>query len=141
MKKSYFTGALCAALLFLSFSAKAQLQDVNVMTQQRDVLKLYTELMDKQISLEKEKQNNAKILNKTEGLNNQSDRKTDKFSASDPNSTAKDAKKTAKLLRQTESANKELQKSNNRIASMEGDIKKLQVQLDRLKYTVEVKGK
>ncbi|GAB0155970.1 hypothetical protein CHRYSEOSP005_12320 [Chryseobacterium sp. Alg-005] len=141
MKNYYFTGIFGASLLFFSFSAKAQMQDVSAMTQQRDVLKLYTDLMDKQINLEKEKQNNAKILGKTEGLNNLSDKKTDKFSASDPSSTAKDARKTAKLLRQTESANKELQKSNYRIVNMEGEIKKLQMQLDRLKYAVEVKEK
>ncbi|MBB4804968.1 putative nucleic acid-binding Zn-ribbon protein [Chryseobacterium defluvii] len=141
MKNHYFAGIFGVSLLFFSLNAKAQMQDVTAMTQQRDVLKLHTELMDRQISLEKEKQNNAKILGKTEGLNSQSERKTDKFSSSDPDSTAKDAKKTAKLLKQTESANRELDKSNNRIANIEGEIKKLQVKLEKLRYTVDIKEK
>ena len=73
----------------------------------------------------KEQQDNSKIKEKVEGLNNKSDRKTDNFSSSDsPESTAKDAKKTAKLLKETQSANKDLAKSNDKIIDLETDIKK-----------------
>ncbi len=139
MKKTYFTGIFGASLLFLSLGLKAQ--ELNAMTQQREVLKVYTDLIDKQIDLEKEKQNNIKILDKTKDLNHKSERKTDRFNSSDPNSTADDARKTAKLLKRTESANKELQRSNNKIVDMEGDIRKLQMKLEKLKYAVELKEK
>lgn len=141
MKNYYLAGIFGVSLLFFSFNGKAQMRDLDAMTQQRDVLKVYTDLMEKQISLEKEKQNNIKILDKTKGLNYKSEKKTDSFSSSDPNSTANDAKKTAKLLKQTESANKELDKSNNKIVDIEGDIRKLQIKLEKLKYAVELKEK
>jgi hypothetical protein len=96
----------------------------------------------KKIDLLKEQQDNSKIKEKVEGLNNKSDRKTDNFFFSDsPESTAKDAKKTAKLLKETQSANKDLAKSNDKIIDLETDIKKLELKLEKLKFLVEFKEK
>ena len=139
MKKNVITAMFCIGLGV--FSVQMNAQDLNVMKEQREVLKLHTDLMDKKIDLEKENQNNAKIKGTAEGLNNKSDKKTDNFSSSDAASTAKDAKNTAKLLKKTESANKDLDRSNNKVISLEADIRKLETKLDRLKYTIEVKEK
>ena len=84
---------LLAFGLFL-FSSQLFAQDLEKLKQQKESLKLNTELIEKKIDLLKEQQDNSKIKEKVEGLNNKSDRKTDNFSSSDsPESTAKDAKK------------------------------------------------
>lgn len=140
MKKIIST-AFVMVLMTISFQANAQQQDLSVMKLQAEALKLTTDLMNKNIDLEKEKQNNVKISGDVESYNKKSDNKTDDFSASDPESTAKDAKNTAKVLKKTETANKNLEKSNYKIIDLEGDVKKLEMKLDKLKYTVEVKEK
>ena len=141
MKKSIFTTAILFGLLTFSTTLKAQNQDLSVMKDKAEVLELTTDLAEKNIDLEKERQENVKISSTVESLNNKSDNRTDDFSISDPKSTAKDAKKTAKTLKKTESANRDLERSNNKIIDLEGDVKKLEMKLEKLKYTVEIKEK
>ena len=140
MKKIIST-VFVLGLMTFSFHAKAQQQDLLVMKQQAEVLKLSTDLMNTKIDLEKEKQNNVKISGDVESYNKKSDNSTDDYTASDPKSTAKDAKSTAKVLKKTETANKNLEKSNNKIVDIEGEVRKLEMKLEKLKYTVEVKEK
>lgn len=140
MKKNVLlTGILSLGFAVVSLNVKAQ--NLDEMKLQREVLQLNTDLMDKKMDLEKETQVNSKIKGNVDSLNLKSDKKTDNFSSSDPNSTAKDARNTAKLLKKTESANKDLDRSNNKIINIEADIKKLETKIERLKYAVEVKQK
>ena len=141
MKKYFLTTALTLGFAVFSLNVNAQEQDIDVMKKQSEVLKLSTDLMNKRIDLEKEKQSNAKISDNVESLNRKSNRSTNDFESSDAESTANDAKKTAKILKQTESANRNLDRSNSRSIDLEGDIRKLEMRLEKLPYTVELKEK
>ena len=97
-------------------------------------------MVSKKIDLEKERQINLKIAEEVKTLDRKSDRTTNKFSPSDPRSTAKDAKHAEKVLRRTEVANRDLRKSNLKIEKIEKDIKKLEEKLAKLHYTIEISG-
>ena len=135
--KNYFI----AIIFCLGFSVTAKAQSLDEMKSQREVLKLSSDLIDKKIELETENQKNEKIKSNAQSLNRKSDRSTDNFSSSDPDSTVKDAKKTAKILKETENANKDLEKSNRKIIGLQADIKKIESQLEKTKYWVELKEK
>ena len=139
MKTNILSLLFTLGFLLFSLNLSAQEQDIKAMKQQSHVVKLNGDLMSKKIALEKEKNRNAKFLDEAESLNRKSDRKTNKFSPSDPKSTAKDAKNAAKLLRQTESANNDLRKSNLKIKKLEKDILKLEEKLQKLEYSVKIK--
>ncbi|MBE2274189.1 MAG: hypothetical protein IAE62_07960 [Flavobacteriales bacterium] len=142
IKNLLTSSALVLSFTLISFNAKAQENDISVMKQQSEVLKLNADLMDKKIDWEKEKQNNTKIQASVASLNKKSDNETDDYHPSkDPKDTAKDAKNAAKILKLTESANKDLERSNNKMIDIEGDIRKLEKKLEKLKYTVELKEK
>ncbi|WP_415326389.1 hypothetical protein [Chryseobacterium sp. MMS23-Vi53] len=141
MKNYYFAGLFGAALLFVSLNVNAQSQNLKVMDQQKEVLTLQTQLQNKQIALEKEKLDNAKILEKANSLNSKSNGNTFVLNSSKPDSAADDAKDAVKILKKTESANKDLQKSNAKIASIQRDIDRLQNKLNKLNYTVDVMKK
>lgn len=132
---------LVAIIFCLGFSVTAKAQSIDEMKSQREALKLTTDLVDKKIELETENQKNEKIKSNTQSLNRKSDKSTDNFSSSDPDSTVKDAKKTAKILKETENANKDLEKSNRKIIGLQADIKKIESQLDKAKYRIELKEK
>lgn len=142
IKNLLTSSALVLSFTLISFNSKAQENDINVMKQQSEVLKLNADLMDKKIDWEKEKQNNTKIQASVASLNKKSDNETDDYHPSkDPKDTAKDAKNAAKILKLTQSANKDLERSNNKMIDIEGDIRKLEKKLEKLKYTVELKEK
>lgn len=142
IKNLLTSSALVLSFTLISFNAKAQENDINVMKQQSEVLKLNADLMDKKIDWEKEKQNNTKIQASVASLNKKSDNETDDYhSSKDPKDTAKDAKNAAKILKLTQSANKDLERSNNKMIDIEGDIRKLEKKLEKLQYTVELKEK
>jgi inhibitor of KinA sporulation pathway (predicted exonuclease) len=141
MKNYYFTGMIGAALMFVSLNVNAQSQSLQVMNQEKEVLTIQTQLKNKQIALEKEKLDNAQILEKTNGLNKKSNENSLVLNSSKPGSAADDAKNAAKILKKTESANKELRKSNAKIASIQKDIDRLENKLNRLNYTVDVTKK
>ena len=142
IKNLLTSSALVLSFTLISFNAKAQENDISVMKQQSEFLKLNADLMDKKIDWEKEKQNNTKIQASVASLNKKSDNETDDYHPSkDPKDTAKDAKNAAKILKLTESANKDLERSNNKMIDIEGDIRKLEKKLEKLKYTVELKEK
>lgn len=139
MKKHLFI-----TILFLGmagFATKVKSQSVAEIKEKQELLKVYSELFNKNLELAKEKENNVKIAAEVNSLNKKSDRKTDKFTSSDPNSTSQDAKNTAKLLKKTESANKDLLKSNTKIKSIEAEISRIVTKMESYKYVIEIKNK
>ena len=123
----------------ISVAGSAQEQNL-ILRQQAQVVKFNGDLVNKKIDLEKERQINLKIAEEVKTLDKKSDRATNKFSPSDPKSTAKDARDAAKVLRRTEVANRDLRRSNMKIERIERDIKKLEEKLDKLQYTIEISG-
>ena len=73
MKKNLLKFSLAFGLFL--FSSQLFAQDLETLKQQKESLKLNTELIEKKIDLLKEQQDNSKIKEKVEGLNNKSDRK------------------------------------------------------------------
>lgn len=124
----------------ISVAGNAQEQNLKILRQQSQVVKFNGNLVNKKIDLEKERQINLKIAEEVKTLDKKSDRATNKFSPSDPKSTAKDARDAAKVLRRTEVANRDLRRSNMKIERIERDIKKLEEKLDKLQYTIEISG-
>lgn len=124
----------------ISVAGNAQEQNLKILRQQAQVVKFNGDLGNKKIHLEKERQINLKIAEEVKTLDKKSDRATNKFSPSDPKSTAKDARDAAKVLRRTEVANRDLRRSNMKIERIERDIKKLEEKLDKLQYTIEISG-
>lgn len=124
----------------ISVAGSAQEQNLKILRQQSQVVKFNGDLGNKKIDLEKERQINLKIAEEVKTLDKKSDRATNKFSPSDPKSTAKDARDAAKVLRRTEVANRDLRRSNMKIERIERDIKKLEEKLDKLQYTIEISG-
>lgn len=124
----------------ISVAGNAQEQNLKILRQQSQVVKFNGDLGNKKIDLEKERQINLKIAEEVKTLDKKSDRATNKFSPSDPKSTAKDARDAAKVLRRTEVANRDLRRSNMKIERIERDIKKLEEKLDKLQYTIEISG-
>lgn len=122
----------------ISVAGNAQEQNLKILRQQSQVVKFNGDLGNKKIDLEKERQINLKIAEEVKTLDKKSDRATNKFSPSDPKSTAKDARDAAKVLRRTEVANRDLRRSNMKIERIERDIKKLEEKLDKLQYTIEI---
>ena len=122
----------------ISVAGSAQEQNLKILRQQAQVVKFNGDLVNKKIDLEKERQINLKIAEEVKTLDKKSDRATNKFSPSDPKSTAKDARDAAKVLRRTEVANRDLRRSNMKIERIERDIKKLEEKLDKLQYTIEI---
>lgn len=138
MKTKMISSILFIGLLMLSINANAQKQDLKTLKQQSEVVKLNADLVAKKIKLEKERQHNIKLAEEVKYLDKKADKTTNKFSPSDPKTTAKDARNAAKLLRQTEAANKDLRKSNLKLEKIESDILKLEEKLHKLEYSVEI---
>lgn len=125
-------------LISLSFSA----QELEVLKAKKEVLNLNVDLIEKKIDLLKEQQNNEKLKLKASELDKiSSESASNKTAEANTEEQTKEAKKLAKQLKQSESANKNLTRSNDRIIDLEGDIKKIELKLERLKYEVEVKEK
>lgn len=136
MKKYVLMIVLCTGISV--FNNKINAQDIDVLVQQKEVLKLTAELVDRKIEWEKETYNNNKIKENVEKLNKKSDKMTDQFGLSTPIATAEDAKSTAKMLKKTEAANRDLFKSNNKLINIEAEIKKIQLKLERMQYDVAI---
>ncbi|UOE37394.1 hypothetical protein [Chryseobacterium oryzae] len=133
------------AILFFAgigiFGTEIKAQTIDEIKQKQELFKIYSDLLDKNMDLAKERQTNVKLTEEVSVLNRKSDKKTDKFTSSDPKSTSSDAKNTAKLLKETESANRDLAKSNSRIKSIENDMKKIVAKMEKYDYAVEIKKK
>ena len=139
MKAKFISLIFALGFVMISITVTAQQQDLKTLKQQSQVVRLNADLVAKRIDLEKERQHNLKLSEEVKYLDKKSNRATNKFSPSDPRTTAKDARSAAKLLRQTETANKDLRRSNLRIEKMERDILKLEEKLKNLQYAVEIK--
>ncbi|WP_373707530.1 hypothetical protein [Kaistella sp.] len=139
MKAKLISLVFALGFVMISINGTAQQQDLKTLKQQSQVVRLNADLVTKKIDLEKERQNNLKLSEEVKYLDKKSNRTTNKFSTSDPRTTAKDARNTAKILRQTEAANKDLRRSNLKIEKMERDILKLEEKLKNLQYAVEIK--
>lgn len=139
MKTKFIALLFALGFVMISINGNAQKQDLKTLKQQSQVVKLNADLVAKKIDLEKERQNNIKIADEVKYLDKKADKTTNKFSPSDPKTTAKDARNAAKLLRQTESANKDLRRSNLKLEKIERDILKLEEKLNKLQYAVEIK--
>ncbi len=140
MKTKFISFLFAFGFLMISVAGNAQEQNLKILRQQSQVVKFNGNLVNKKIDLEKERQINLKIAEEVKTLDKKSDRATNKFSPSDPKSTAKDARDAAKVLRRTEVANRDLRRSNMKIERIERDIKKLEEKLDKLQYTIEISG-
>ena len=116
-------------------------QDLKEIQQKKELFKVYTQLLDKNVELAKERQNNVQLTAIVNSLNKKSDKKTDKFTSSDPENTSTDARNTAKLLKQTESANRDLAKSNSKIKSLEAEVRKIVMKMEKFDYVIEIKNK
>ncbi len=138
MIKKLFTILFLAGIVIGGTQLKAQ--TIEEIKQKKELFKVYTEMLDKNLELAKERQTNLKLTKTVNSLNRKSDRKTDNFSSSDPKTTSDDAKRTGKLLKQTEVANKDLAKSNSK-KSIEEDLRKIMMKMDKYNYIVEVKNK
>lgn len=139
MKKNVFTVLLVLGIG--TFFTQVKAQTVAEIKEKKELLKIYSEMFDKNLELAKERENNVQLSAEVSSLNKKSDRKTDKFTSSDPNSTSQDAKDTAKILKKTESANKELHKSNIKIKSIEAEIAKIISKMEKYNYVIEIKNK
>ena len=139
MIKKLFTILFFAGICICGTQMKAQ--TIEELQQKKEFFKVYTEMLDKNLELAKEKQTNAKLTETVNSLNRKSDRKTDNFSSSDPKSTSDDAKRTGKLLKQTEVANKDLARSNSKVKSIEEDLRKIAMKMEKYSYVVEIKNK
>lgn len=85
-----------AAVLFTvaaSFTQNLKAQNVNEIKEKKELLKLYSSLLDKNVDLAKEKEVNVHLAEEVKSINKKTDRKTDDFTSSDPNSTSKMLKK------------------------------------------------
>ena len=140
MKAKFISLIFALSFVMISINGTAQQQDLKTLKQQSQVVRFNADLVAKRIDLEKERQHNLKLSEEVKYLDKKSNRATNKFSPSDPRTTAKDARSAAKLLRQTETANKDLRRSNSRIEKMERDILKLEEKLKNLQYAVEIKA-
>ena len=139
MKAKFISLIFALSFVMISINGTAQQQDLKTLKQQSQVVRFNADLVAKRIDLEKERQHNLKLSEEVKYLDKKSNRATNKFSPSDPRTTAKDARSAAKLLRQTETANKDLRSSNFRIEKMERVILKLEEKLKNLQYAVEIK--
>ena len=131
MKKLIFS-MIFVAVAFSANTLKAQSTDE--MKKQVETLKLETDLLNKKIDLQNERDRNAKVQDDANALNRRSEKRTN-----DQDETERDAKKTAKVLKNAESKNRSLMKSNSKIVDLEADIKKLEMKLDKQKYRVDFK--
>lgn len=139
MIKKVFTILFFAGIGIFGTQLKAQ--TIEEIKQKQELFKVYSQLLDKSMDLAKERQNNVKLEAQVNSLNKKSDRKTDKFTSSDPKTTSADAKKTAKLLKETETANRDLAKSNSKIKSIEAEMKKIVTKMEKYNYVIEIKNK
>ncbi len=139
MIKKLFTILLFAGVCIFGTQIKAQ--DLKEIQQKKELFKVYTQLLDKNVELAKERQNNVQLTAIVNSLNKKSDKKTDKFTSSDPENTSTDARNTAKLLKQTESANRDLAKSNSKIKSLEAEVRKIVMKMEKFDYVIEIKNK
>ena len=139
MKAKFISFIFALSFVMISINGIAQQQDLKTLKQQSQVVRFNADLVAKRIDLEKERQHNLKLSEEVKYLDKKSNRATNKFSPSDPRTTAKDARNAAKLLRQTEAANQDLRRSNLKIQKMERDILKLEEKLKNLQYSVEIK--
>lgn len=139
MIKKVFTILFFAGIGIFGTQMKAQ--TIEEIKQKQEIFKIYSQLLDKSMDLAKERQNNVKLEAQVNSLNKKSDRKTDKFTSSDPKTTSADAKKTAKLLKETEAANRDLAKSNSKIKSIEAQMATIVSKMEKYNYVVEIKTK
>ena len=139
MKAKFISLIFALSFVMISINGTAQQQDLKTLKQQSQVVRFNADLVAKRIDLEKERQHNLKLSEEVKYLDKKSNRATNKFSPSDPRTTAKVARNAAKLLRQTEAANQDLRRSNLKIQKMERDILKLEEKLKNLQYSVEIK--
>jgi len=128
---------LCASLFFAACSTTSKSPELIRYEARQEVLELSTKRNQLRIDLEKEKANNTQLKKNVQSLNAQANKKTDKFSASNPNSTAKQAKETAKLLKDVEKANRKLEASDKKSDKIQKDIDKVQAKINKLSKQIE----
>ena len=136
MKNIFATALLCAGLLMTACSTTKS-PELQKLEARKEVLELSTKRNQLRIDLEKEKATNAQLKKHVESLNEEANKKTDKFSASNPNSTAKQASETAKLLREVEKANRKLEASDRKSNNIQKDIDKVQEKINKLSKQIE----
>ncbi len=131
---------ICFAVLLMASSLTfLQAQNLEVLKEQRQAVKLNLDLIDKKIDLEKAIAERDKREAKAAEANSKAESvaNTDATASSDP----KEAKKAARIVKQAESATKSLERGNNAITKMEAEIKALEEKIDSAKYIVEIHGK
>ena len=136
MKKVILSALLYAGLMLTACSTTKS-PELQKLEARKEVLALSTKRNQLRIDLEKEKANNAQLRKNVQSLNAEANKKTDKFSASNPNSTAKQAAETAKLLRNVEKANRKLEASTKKEKKIEKDIEKVQAKINKLSKQIE----
>ncbi|MDQ8005038.1 MAG: hypothetical protein REI64_09590 [Pedobacter sp.] len=136
MRKILLSTVIYAGLLFSACSTTKS-PELQKLEARKEVLELSTKRNQLRIDLEKEKANNAQLKKNVQSLNAQANKKTDKFSASNPNSTAKQASETAKLLRDVEKANRKLEASERKSNKIQKDIDKVQEKINKLSKQIE----
>lgn len=136
MKNVLTTALLCAGLLMTACSTTKS-PELQKLEARKEVLELSTKRNQLRIDLEKEKANNAELKKNVQSLNAEANKKTDKFSASNPNSTAKQANETAKLLKEVEKANRKLEASDRKSNNIQKNIDKVQAKINKLSKQIE----
>ncbi len=135
--KKVILSALLYAGLTLTACSTTKSPELQKLEARKEVLALSTKRNQLRIDLEKEKANNAQLRKNVQSLNAEANKKTDRFSASNPNSTAKQAAETAKLLRNVEKANRKLEASTKKEKKIEKDIEKVQAKINKLSKQIE----
>lgn len=131
---------ICFAVLLMASSLTfLQAQNLEVLKEQRQAVKLNLDLIDKKIDLEKAIAERDKREAKAAEANSKAESvaNTDATASSDP----KEAKKAARIVKQAESATKSLERGNNAITKLEAEIKAIEEKIDNAKYIVEIHGK
>jgi len=136
MKKLLLSAVFYAGLLLTACSSTKS-PELQKLEARKEVLELSTKRNQLRIDLEKEKANNAQLKKNVQSLNAEANKKTDKFSASNPNSTAKQANETAKLLKEVEKANRKLETSERKSNKIQKDIDKVQAKINKLSKQIE----
>mgnify|MGYP003582347346 FL=1 len=135
--KKVILSALLYAGLTLTACSTTKSPELQKLEARKEVLALSTKRNQLRIDLEKEKANNAQLRKNVQSLNAEANKKTDRFSASNPNSTAKQAAETAKLLKNVEKANRKLEASTKKEKKIEKDIEKVQAKINKLSKQIE----
>lgn len=136
MKRLILSTLICAGL-FVTACSTTKSPELQKLEARQEVLELSTKRNQLRIDLEKETVINKQLSENVKSLNTDANKKTDKFSASNPNSTAKQASETAKLLRNVEKANRKLESSDKKIKNIQKDIDKVQEKINKLSKQIE----